>query len=337
MKTAIFLIDNCFGSGVHAILDSLIAANYALIKSGDVPLFEWDLISLDGKPVTPTNGLSIIADYSLEEYSKHTEPADVWLIPAVFQSLTRADKIQHAIHNMQAIIPTIQQHHQKGGLVVSLCSGSFLLAEAGLLDGKAALMHWKSEPLFKKLYPHIKIKRDQMIIDYGNIISAIGGGVAYEYLVMHLVERYAGNKTAVDTAKLLMMNLNAPNPIPYRGIHYNKQSKDGLVECTKEYLQQHYQDDINFIKLSDRLKISERQLHRRFKASMQCSPHQYLQQVRIASACTKLENTQSSIQDIVYMIGYQDDSSFRRLFKRHMGMSMAAYRDHFGPQELQNL
>ncbi len=333
MRIAIFLMERCFGSAIHGIIDALIASNYSMVKSGLPPLFEWDTVALTDAAVTPTNGLKIQPDYSLAQYQQSAMQPDAWVFPAVFHSTSDLARAQKAMQSLKPMVPVVQQHHAGGGLLISICSGSFLLAEAGLLDHRPALMHWKSEPLFQRMYPRLKIDTEKTVADYGNIICAIGGGTAYDYLVLHLVERYGGRQAAVDTAKLLMINLNPPSPGPFRDTLQNHSHPDKLVLRAQRLIEQQSSDEIAFNELAEKMHISERQLNRRFNQALQCSPLQYLQKVRIRHACNLLEASELPSSRIVYEIGYQDESSFRRLFKKHLGTTMEQYRRQFGQDQ----
>ena len=185
------------------------------------------------------------------------------------------------------------------------------------------------------MFPKLKIDTRNSVVDYGNIICSIGGSMAYEYLIMHLVERFAGHRAAVDTAKLLMMNLNAPSPRPYRTNQEARQHSDDLVHRAQRYIDKNSGDELNIGELSSNLFISERQLNRRFIKALQCSPVQYLQKTRINRACNLLELTQLPSSKIVYEVGYKDESSFRRLFKKQLEMTMENYRQRFGGESLQ--
>lgn len=332
MKAALFLMDRCIGSSIHGVLDALIASNYTLIKSGLEPMFEWDTVSLDGQPVTPINGLKIQPDFSLEQYLQLDNPPDVWILPPAFQSSSNYKKVEKAMFLTRPLIPVINRHYDQGGLLLSICSGSFLLAQAGLMRNRPALMHWNNENHFLRMFPGLKIDTRKTIADYGNIICANGGGQSYEHLVMYLVERYAGHRIAVDTAKLLMMNLNAPSPLAYRSSIQTAKHTDELVQRAQRFIDRNCSEEINLTLLSERLNISDRQLKRRFAKVLNCSPSQYLQQTRISRACNFLELTQLPSTKIVYEVGYQDESSFRRLFKKQMDMTMEHYRQQFGIQ-----
>lgn len=330
MRIAILLMNRCIGSGIHSLIDALIATNYTLIKADLKPMFEWDTVSIDGEAVMPTNGLTIQPDYSLADYMALQTRADIWVFPSVFHSSTGFNKVEQAMADAEPVIPIIQQHYANGGLLISVCSGSFLLAQAGLMNNRPALMHWKSEPHFRRMFPRLKIDTHNAIADYGNIISAIGGGMAYEHLVMHLIERFAGHRTAVDTAKLLMMHLNAPSQQAFRTNVETTDHTDELVLRAQRQIEQNSHEEIDFNQLSSQLNISDRQLNRRFVKTLQCSPLQYLQKIRINRACNLLELTRIPSSKIVYQVGYKDESSFRRLFKKQMEMTMEAYRQQFG-------
>lgn len=337
MRFAIFLTDRCFGAGIHSTVDAMIASNYALHKSGLDHLFEWDLVGLSKDPVTPTNGLQIPPDYDLETYLTLDRKPDVWLFPAVFHSFSDVSKAKRVVESLQPMIPVARQHHDQGGLLISICSGAFILAEAGLLDNRPALMHWKTEPLFQRMYPKITIDTHKTVADYGNIICTIGGGMAYDYLVLHLVRRFAGHHTAVDAAKLMMINLNPPSPSLFRGSEVGQPQKDKLVTRVSNYLDNNSHKEIVFSELAAEFNLSERQLSRRFNSILNCSPHQYLQRTRIQHACHLLEATNLASSKIVYQVGYQDESSFRRLFKKHLGATMEQYRRQFGREHLPSL
>ena len=330
MKIALYLADRCIGTGVHGVLDILIAANYVLVKSGAKPFFEWVTVSLTGEAVTPTNGLKIQADYSLEDYNRLDEKPDIWIIPAIYQSFSNTQKIAQEIAKSQALISVIKRHNEQNGLLVSICSGSFILAEAGLLDDKAALMHWNSEAIFRQLYPKLTIDTRSAIADYGNIICAMGGGLAYEYLSMHLVKKFAGHQVAVDTAKLLMIDLNPPSAASVREYAVSNEHTDQLVRKAQSYIESRKSAEIDLVQMAQTLGISDRQLKRRFEKAIHCTPLQYLQSIRISHACRLLEATQLPSSKIVYQVGYNDESSFRRLFKKHKDMTMENYRLKFG-------
>ncbi|MBT3203030.1 MAG: helix-turn-helix domain-containing protein [Gammaproteobacteria bacterium] len=330
MKAALFLMDRCIGSSIHGILDALIASNYTLIKSGLEPMFEWHTISMDGESVMPINGLTIQPDYSLHNYLELETSPDLWILPPVFHSSSKYQRVEQTMSHAESLIPVIQQHYDKGGMLLSICSGSFLLAKAGLMQSRPALMHWNNEHHFHRMFPKLKIDTRKSIADYGNIICANGGVLSYEHLIMYLVERFAGHQIAVDTAKLLMMNLNASSPLVYRPNIETLKHSDDKVQHAQRYIERHCAEDINLTSLSERLNISDRQLKRRFSKVLNCSPLQYLQRIRINRACNLLEITQLPSNKIVYEVGYQDESSFRRLFKKHMDMTMENYRKQFG-------
>lgn len=329
MRTAIFLMDSCIGSIVHGVLDALIAANYTLVKSGQPALFQFDTVSIDGTPVKSINGLDLQPDYDLSSYLGQVKDIDAWIFPAFFNTSSDYQKIVNAIQQASPVIPVIRNHYEQGGLILSICSGSFLLAEAGLMENRPASMHWQLEPHFRRMFPKLQINTQNAIAASGNIISAIGGAIAYEHLIMYLVERYAGHRVAVDTAKLLMMNLKAPSPLPYRSdvetLHHN----DMMVHYAQSIIEKNCSEDINIAQLATQLNISERQLNRRFLKTLNCTPNQYLQRIRIKRACNLLESTLLPSNKIVYEVGYRDESSFRRLFKKQMAVTMENYRQQF--------
>ncbi len=327
---AILISDNCLGSGVGGIVDSLIAANYCHIKNGgEGPIFSWTLVSKNGEAIKPFNGMDIRAQASADDFLENRIEADILVLPAICEVISSLDKARKSMESLGNFVPLIRKFHEQGKLVASACSGSFLLAQAGLMNNLPALMHWKSELNYQALFPTFPIDTKSTLADYGQIICTIGGSLAYIQLILHLVGRLAGRPLALSTAKLLMVDLGWETQVPYREALDPTNHQDKEVRQAQQWMTSNLQRNIAIAELSKKFHISDRQLNRRFKKACDQTPLQYLQSQRVQRACQLLESTSLPASKIVSLVGYQDESSFRKLFRREMSSTLENYRRHF--------
>jgi len=334
MKVVILLTDRCAGSLAVSLVDALITANYCHIKSGaERPLFEWVLTSLDGQPVMPFNGLPLTPDCAIDDvYRDDSIPVDeqIWVVPSIYDALSRQHKIADAIERLAPMADLVRHHYQRGGLLASCCTGSFLLASAGVIDHYPALMHWRSELNFNRLFPHLKTDTRSPLVDYGRIVCTTGGAHSCHQLVIHLVEKFHSDTLALAVAKMLQVDRYPTPPVVYGVTEIDPTHNDDKVRIVQARFRENLHTSIHIEQLADDLNISERQLVRRFRQATGLSPLKYLQKERLKRACQLLENSRLTSARIALEVGYQDESNFRRLFKRELGMTMEHYRNQFG-------
>ena len=213
-------------------------------------------------------------------------------------------------------------------LIATVCTGTFILAEMGLLDGKKATTNWQYARLFQKQFPRVQLVAEDMLTEDDNIIST-GAATAVNNLAIHLIRRYGSQKLASICSKALLIDLNRHMQAPY-AISYPFRSHgdvqilkaQGLIE--KKYAVIETVDDI-----ARDVGISPRHFKRRFKNATGDMPLRYLQNVRIDAAKQLLESTYETIDQITWAVGYKDISSFCRLFKQHTRISPKIYREKF--------
>ncbi len=334
MKVVILLTDRCAGSLAVSLVDALITANYCHIKAGaENPLFEWVLTSVDGKPVMPFNGIPLTPDCSIEDLYRDDSTAiedQIWIVPSIYDAVSRQTKITDALQQLKPMISLVSDHYRRGGQLASCCTGSFLLAAAGVLDHYPALMHWRSELNFKQLFPHLKIDTRSPLVDYGRIICTTGGAQSCHQLVIHLVEKYHSDGLAMALAKMLQVDRHPTPPVVYGATREDPGHNDEKVRIVQARFRENLHRQVSVEQLADGLNISDRQLIRRFRQATGLSPLKYLQKERLKRACQLLENSRLTSARIALEVGYQDESNFRRLFKRELGMTMEHYRSQFG-------
>ena len=213
--------------------------------------------------------------------------------------------------------------------LASNCTGAFLLAEAGLLDGRQATTHWGFSNQFRKRFPGVDLQPEKLITVDGHIACA-GGGMAWWDLGVYLVERYAGAKVARELAKAFVIDAGRTSQAPYGALQARRYHSDAAILKLQDWLDVNHTRPVTLQALAAFAGLTERSLIRRFKAATGDTPTGYLQILRIEAARQHLENSRVAVEVVTRLVGYEDVSSFSRLFRKHTGLAPGIYRARFG-------
>lgn len=320
-KVTILGFDQAYASAITGALDLFALAGITWQRMQGLPitpLFEVQIASLGGKPVRCINQLQLNSHIAIEQV-QHT---DLLLIPTI------GGIPEDVLQNNLALLPHIKKHFYNGADIASNCSGAFFLAEAGILDGREATTHWGYAQLFKTRYPLVKLQAHRLITDQDNIYCS-GGGMAWFDLTLLLIERYCGHDVATTTAKAHVIDLSRGEQSAYASLRAKKYHQDSEVLQIQEWLETHFADRVNLGLISQLVNLSPRTFMRRFKLATEQTPLAYLQGLRIEAAKKRLEVSADSVERIVCQVGYDDLSSFTRLFKKHTGLSPSQYGKKF--------
>jgi transcriptional regulator GlxA family with amidase domain len=226
------------------------------------------------------------------------------------------------------LVDWLRRQHARGACLSSVCAGSFMLAQTGLLDGRNATTHWNLAGQFRESYPRVRLKPQKMLIDEHDMITA-GGVTAYFDLALHLVRRFGSSDLAAGCSKFLLIDPRRSSQTPYQAGQFRKSHADQAVLAVQELLEKHFGDHLTLEQMGRIAGLEQRTLLRRFRRATGDSPVMYLQRVRIEAARRHLELSRDSIEEIAWKVGYEDGSSFSRLFKKITGMSPGGYRKKF--------
>lgn len=229
------------------------------------------------------------------------------------------------------IISWLHRVHDAGGLLCSVCSGSVLLAASGLLDGRQATTHWAFIDHFRQFFPAVKLEPNRILIpDTEDIhIVTMGGMSAWEDLALYLMARFYGEATAIRAAKLFLIGDRSEGQLLFSAMVKPKRHEDEVIAKSQQWISSHY-DSPNPVKLMVKQSgLAERTFKRRFKAATGYTPIDYIQTLRVEEAKQMLETTADAIDIIAKQAGYEDPTSFRRLFKRLTGVTPGRYRQRF--------
>jgi transcriptional regulator GlxA family with amidase domain len=320
-KVTILGFDQAYASAITGALDLFALAGITWQRMQGLPitpLFEVQIASLGGKPVRCINHLELNSHIAIEK----VQQTDLLLIPTI------GGVPEEVLGNNLALLPHIRKHFHNGADIASNCSGAFFLAEAGILDNRCATTHWGYAELFKNRYPQVKLQAHRLITHQDNIYCS-GGGMAWFDLTLLLIERFCGHDIATTTAKAHVIDLSRGEQSAYASLRAKKYHQDSEILKTQEWLEAHFAEKIHISQISSHVNLSQRTFIRRFKRATDHSPLSYLQGVRIEAAKKCLEVSGDSIERIVSQVGYDDLSSFTRLFKKHTGLSPSQYGKKF--------
>lgn len=327
MKVLVLATEHCMASAIYGVLDVFSTANFCLNRRyGENVLarFDCQIVTIDNKSVKAYNGIEI----SPTELLDLAEAPDVIVLSSSVEVIIDCCGEDITIANRENIKQWLVKCSAQGSLITSFCTGAFLLASSGLLAGKLATTHWRSADLFRRIFPHIRLDCDQLIIDNGNIICS-GGSMSYMDLSLHIIDRLIGKDIVSDCAKLLVFDPVRQKQSPYVSFKAQKKHEDKPILAAQDWLEQHYKSDISMDALAEKVGLGTRTFKRRFKLATNENPINYLQRIRVEQVKAKLEKTTEAINQIIWSVGYEDISSFRQLFKRFTGLTPKDYRAKF--------
>jgi len=277
-----------------------------------------EVVTLDGEPVKSFNRQLVTANCSLAD----CHDIDLLIVPGV---MGRPD---HLLEQTELVKWIGQQHHQ-GTVVASACSGAFLLAEAGILQGRQATTHWQLGERFRQRFPKVNLQIDQLIIDGVDYLCA-GGTGAHIDLALHLIEKYGTKSLAKTCARMMLLDGRRRDQSPFIKFKGSREHIDDPIHKVQQWLDRYYREKISVRAMAKRSGLNERTFLRRFRKATGEAPLEYLQKMRIEKAKQLLLGSNQTLEEITTAVGYVDLSSFRRLFRQIVGMSPTTYRQRFG-------
>lgn len=225
----------------------------------------------------------------------------------------------------------LRQMHDNGALMTSVCSGSILLAEAGLLNGHEATAHWAYRDMFQRHYPEVSFRSESVLCleAEGDRIVTAGGVSAWHDLAIYLIAHFCGYQQAIETAKVFLFSGHSEGQSPYSVMTRPMESADGPISECQTWIAENLASSKPVERMVEHSGLNARTFSRRFRAATGFAPIEYVQALRVEKAKQMLESGALSVDEIGASVGYDDPASFRRVFKRYVGQSPAAYRKKF--------
>jgi len=299
-------------AGAHQIFSQV---NVFLEQAGKPRLFNIQLVGLHNESQGMQGLVAIRPHVLISEISQ----TDLIIIPAIHGDL-------RSVLELNAdFIPWIKEMYQSGAEVASLCIGSFLLAQTGLLNGRKCATHWIAADDFRKMFPEVDLVPDKIITDEQGLYSS-GGAYSGLNLILYLVEKYAGRDMAILCSKVFQIEIDRNSQSPFMIFHTQKDHEDEEIKKAQTFIENNYSDKISVDDLATMVGLSRRNLERRFRKVTYNSIVEYIQRVRIEAAKQSLERNRENVNEAMYKAGYSDNKAFRSTFKKITGLSPLEYR-----------
>jgi transcriptional regulator GlxA family with amidase domain len=288
------------------------------------PMITPKLVSRQTEPFICGNGIPVHPDFSFTdvENPRIIIVPEMWLAPddAV------ADRYQDIKNWLRA-------SYESGSIIYSACSGSVLLAAAGLLDGRNATSHWGYQDLFSNNFPAVRFNPEPSLCvgdSTGRIVTA-GGTSSWHDLAIHIISRHVSPGEALRIAQVYLMKWHSEGQLPYATLVRKVPHADGVVRRAEEWLASYFRESDPVAGVVSVCQIPDRSLKRRFREATGTTLINYTQNLRVEAAKRLLEEGLMPIDAIAVEVGYENVAFFRRLFKRSTGLKPGEYRKMFQP------
>lgn len=239
----------------------------------------------------------------------------------------------HALALNGALISWIEQQYKEGAEVASICTGAFILAASGMLDGKNCSTHWSAAEDFRMRFPKVKLQTDQLITDEQGIYTN-GGAYSFLNLIIYLIEKYFDRQTAIYCSKVFQIEPDRKSQSVFTMFRGQKQHDDEVVKEVQNYIEEHFRSKISVEELSNRFSVGRRNFDRRFIKATGNTPIEYVQRVKVESAKKALELSRKTVSEVMYEVGYSDLKAFREVFRKYTGMSPVEYKGRYNKEKV---
>jgi transcriptional regulator GlxA family with amidase domain len=324
MKHLTIIVPDGDGNNLSSIVGAykiFSRANAYWKQSGRKELFTIDLAGISNK-VDFYNGLFTVTPNKQISDIYHT---DLIIIPSLNHNY------ENAVKANGPLIDWIERQYKNGAEIASICTGAFLLASSGLLDGRTCSTHWAAADTFRTLFPKVDLQADRLITDENGIYTN-GGAYSFLNLVIYLVEKYFDRQTAIYCSKVFQVEMDRESQSAFTIFTGQKQHGDEMVKEAQAYIETNMQEKISVEHLSARFAVGRRNFDRRFIKATGNTPVEYLQRVKIESAKKALESSRKTINEVMYDVGYSDVKAFREVFRKVTGMSPLEYRRRYNKE-----
>jgi transcriptional regulator GlxA family with amidase domain len=259
-------------------------------------------------------GLELVCHTKLADIKQ----TDLIILPALWGNP------KGALQQYPGLLSWLQQHAETP--ICAIGTGSYFLAEAGLLDNKVATTHWYYFDQFAEKYPKVILQRNRFITRAGNIYCA-GSVNSVRDVMLHFIEMHYGQAIANQVSRHFTHELKRSYTASFLSQPTQDYHEDEVVIEIQDWLHNAYNEALNLNTIAEKFQFSVRTLTRRFQAATGKSPMEYLQQIRIDNAKELLRNSNLSIADVAYHCGYNDSNHFAVQFRKKMSISPKGYRN----------
>lgn len=326
LRIDILAAESCRGAILYGIYDLLtsVGSAWSYLTEGapTPPMTRVRIVARAKEPFRCISRVPVAPDATLEE----ADDAEIICLPNFRIGMMTPPKEVLGLE-----IDWIVERHLAGARLATACSGSALLADAGLLDGQEATAHWSMAEVFEKRYPRVAFCPDRTLTfaGEGDCIVMSGGMASWQDLALYLIARYIGPEHAAKSARFYCVDPKPDGQRHYAAPMRRLQSDDAVIQGCQTWLADAYGKRDVVAQMISRSGLPRRTFDRRFRAATGYSPKDYVQSLRVEEAKQFLEMDDHSVDAVSEAVGYSDPRAFRRLFKKMTGLSPAEYRRRF--------
>lgn len=330
-RIVLLAAENTTPSVLYGLYDVLysVGAVYADMTEG-VPgpeSMDVAIVSRDGRPFRCASNVLVEPHAAMSDI----EAADAVVVCDMYSPISKAPVGEYG-----EIADWLRRMHERGALIASVCAGALVLAEAGLLDRRDAAVHWAYGELFAKSYPLVRVQKNSVLClsaEADGIVTA-GGVTSWQELALYLTAAFCGHRQACETAKIHLLAGHEDGQLPFAAMNRRINTSDLVISECQRWISENFTLPNPVQAMVTRTGLNVRTFSRRFGAATGRSPIEYVQALRIEEAKRILEADTTPSEDVGALVGYEDPASFRRIFRREVGVTPAAYRKKFAPIRL---
>jgi transcriptional regulator GlxA family with amidase domain len=300
--------------------DVLQMANVWSAENGRDRAYQVELASLEGGPLPLWGGVAVVQTSSLHDVGGQLDT----LVVVGGQHAARASDDEGFVAEVRRVAAQARR-------VVGLCTGAFILAAAGLLEGRRVTTHWQFGELLASRQPELTVDTDPIYVRDGEVWTSAGVTASFD-LLLAVIEQDHGADAARFAARALVLYLRRTGNQAQFSAQLAAQLADHHpLRELQQFIDEHPEADLCLAALSRRANLSPRHLSRLFRAETGASPGRYVEQVRIETARRRLEEAEVAVEKIALDCGFGSTETMRRVFVHTLGISPTEYRRRFGP------
>ncbi|MYX08202.1 helix-turn-helix domain-containing protein [Streptomyces sp. SID8375] len=318
LRLGVLAYPGCFASEIFGVPDLLAMATHVAAAQGSPqPAYETSVISPRRRVIA--SGGSVLDVSAMR-------PVDVLIVPGFELSPTL--DLDEALANLGPEVASIRSQAASGNAVVSICVGAFLVAEAGLLDGREATTSWLFADRFARRYADVRLRQESLVVTDRGVTTTAAFSAMYDF-ALQLIREHDGPRVARSTARIALVDDARSTQAPYVDPELIPTVGREFSLGVKRWLDQNLSTRYDLPTLAQEFHVSTRTMLRRFGDEAGETPLAYLQTVRVRRARHLLETTDRTVASIATDVGYRDPGAFSDIFARHTGQRPREYRALF--------
>lgn len=296
----------------------LMSANESAIRRGKPAPFHLELVGVHLKNVQ----LGVPVQFYCSKTIADRFDTDVIIIPPM--SAAPAD-MNTLFFRSSRLFDWLKEKHSAKAQFISLCSGAYFLAEAGLLNNLPATSHWSAIEDLQKRYPEVNFKPDHVVTSSRSIITG-GGGFSALNALLYFIEKNCGKEIAIELSKFYALDYGRTSQNIFNIFTGQRLHNDEAIHKAQTYIEKKLGSDLSVDQVAKQVNMSKRNFIRRFKNATSLNPIEFIQKIKVEAAKKELEAGKATVADVTYRVGYNDLKTFRTVFKKVTGLTPLEYK-----------